>query len=327
MAAGQDTAFYSARVPVSDRSDQQLQSAAKTALENVLVRVTGDEQIADNPRMAAAIASARDHLALYRYQPGETDLRVHIQFDEATIQGLLRDAEAMFWSAERPPVLLWIVVDEPYSRRFGTMADDRPLITALATEFQRRGVNLRLPLLDLEDAANLTLNMVWQRALPEIRAASARYGAEHILVARAVQLTSGRYIFDWLYLDPDTQLTLQNEGDDLALLLPGAVDMAVDAMAARYAVRLAPSAPGEGIEVAVTGVVTSQDYADIMAELGALPTLQGMRVLSIKGDELTLQVRGVRSAEQMARLLPRYSRLVPAGMPSQERLLLRWGRP
>lgn len=319
--------FYSASVAVADRTEGALSGAASMALAKVLTRVSGDEEVAALPAAAAAIKDARNRLSLYTYQDVDGDLMLLAQFDSGVVKTILRQAGATFWSESRPPVLLWLVVDEPFSRRFATVSEDSLLIKELSSRFADRGVSLRLPLLDLEDAAALSPEMVWQKVVPRIEAASERYGTEHILVGRYVQLTSGRQIVDWMYLNKEVQRGLQLQGDEAAALLAGAVDLAVDAMAEQFAVKLEPVSAFDRVNVAISGVETFGDYRSVMRIIEDISVVDGLQVAAVEGDLLVLKVSGVGSADALARLLPQASRLVVSDQPLERSLNLRWGQP
>lgn len=319
--------FYSARIPVTDRSESALSEAASAGLTQVLIRVSGDEKVATLPGMDAAIDDARNRMSLYSYQESEGSTELLARFDGNFVKGLLRKSGATFWGESRPPVLLWIVVDEPYSRRFATVSEDENLLKTLAAEFARRGIRLRLPLLDLEDASALTPEMVWQKVIPRIRAASERYGTEHILVGRYVELSSGQQIADWLYMDANTSKDLQLQGKDPRPILLGAVDMVVDQMAEQFAVKLEPVSTFERIEVSVSGVRSYSDYRGVLAALGDISVLDGIQVASVAGEDLELNIVGVGTADALARLLPTKSRLVIVGEASGQSLNLKWGQP
>lgn len=319
--------FLSATVPVADRSEQALVSAASTALASVMVRVSGDERIVEVPTVADAIADARNRMSLYTYQVEGDETLLYIQFDDRVVKTLVRQAGATWWAADRPPVLMWMVIDEPYARRYATTAEDGPLLRQMARAFKARGVELRLPLLDLEDAAAVSPAMVWQKVIPRITAASERYGTRHILVGRLVQLSDGRMLADWLYLDDTQQRSRQGQGVDPAPILASAVDMTVDAMAEQYAVVLDEVSSFDAVTVAISGVRSFVDYQSVISLLDEIDILEGRQVASIEGDQLELRVRGVSTAGALARLLPQRSRLAMTGMPSDQRLELVWGSP
>jgi hypothetical protein len=169
--------------------------------------------------------------------------------------------------------------------------------------------------------------MVWQKAVPRIRAASERYGTQHILVGRMVQLSNGRMITDWLYLDDNQERARQEQGTDPAPIIAGAVDMTVDAMAEQYAVVLEEVTDVDSVLVAVQGVRSLTDYRAVLALLDEIDILEGRQVAAISDDRLELRVRGVSSADALARLLPPRSRLALVGVPRESQLELVWGSP
>lgn len=319
--------FLAETVPVADRSESELVDAAKRALASVMVRVSGDERIVQVPAVAEAIEDARNRMSLYTYEVDGGQTRLYVQFDDRVIKNLVRSAGATWWAPERPPVLLWMVIDDPYARRFATTSEDGPLLRELARGFQARGVQLRLPLLDLEDAAALSPAMVWQKVVPRIQAASQRYGTQHVLVGRLVRLSNGRIITDWLYLDDSQQRTRQEQGTDAAAIFAGAVDMTVDAMAEQYAVVLEQVTDVDSVIVAIDGVRSISDYRAVLELIDAIDVVEGRQVAAISGERLELRVRGVSSADALARLLPRRSRLALMSVPADDELRLIWGSP
>ena len=115
---GAQPTFFSARQVVGDRSQAALASAASKALWQVFIKVSGDEQVAALPLVQEAIDNARNMMSLYSYEERDRALDLLIEFDEGVVKNVLRDAGATYWSESRPPVLVWLVVDEPSLRRF-----------------------------------------------------------------------------------------------------------------------------------------------------------------------------------------------------------------
>jgi hypothetical protein len=75
--------------------------------------------------------------------------------------------------------------------------------------FEARGVEARFPLLDLTDAATVPVNALWTRDFDQIRQGSTRYGSEHSLVGRWIDLSDGSKLVDWYYLGPDGEVHKQ----------------------------------------------------------------------------------------------------------------------
>lgn len=322
-----EEAFYSARVPIADRSDSELTAGIREALSRVLIRVSGNDEIGEKTGVAAAIMGARDRVARYSYEQEDAQVYLQATFDDVLIKGILRDSDATYWAEDRPPVLLWLVVDEPYSRRFATVSQDGTLLMALSDAFADRGITLRLPLLDLEDAASLSPEMVWQSVTRRIQAASERYGTQHILVGRYVELTTGALLADWLYLDGESQRREQVQGDVIDPIVFTGVDLAVDAMADRYAVVLESSPLTGYLSVTVTGVESYADYSAVMDILRGLPLLESVSIDEVRGDALAVKVTGVSTTDALVRVLPTRSRLGISDEMTPSRLFLHWGRP
>ncbi len=305
MSAASADDWYSATVPVPDRTSSALDQAFGDALEQVLVRVSGDAQLTAQPATEQLLRNARDRVALYSYRELEQGLAVRAQFDSSIIKSLLRQLRATFWATPRPTVLVWLVTDESEGRRFVNFADDPKLVDALVDGFADRGVPVRFPLLDLEDTANLTPDGVWQKAMPDIITASERYGVEHLLLGRFVQLSSGQTVGDWLYYGPAFQRGAELSGVDVVTLMSAGVNLSVDAMVEQYAIRLDDEALGGRLRVRVEGVSGYDDYREVMALLESIIVLDDVSVTRIDQDQLNLSVSGVGNSEAFLRLLPK----------------------
>jgi len=195
--------FAAESVAVADRTESVFNQAIREAFSSLLIRKTGDRNIVNQPVVKDAFAAATRWVSLYQYQDHDGGTELRVEFDEAMVLDLLRLAGATYWTQARPPLLLWLVIDEPDGRRFATLDRDAELLHSLHSTLAERGVALRTPVLDLQDALQLAPEDVWENDVDAIRAASGRYGTSHILLGRWVTLGSGFHIADWLYLDED----------------------------------------------------------------------------------------------------------------------------
>lgn len=318
--------FFAATIAVPDQGESSLREAAAEALASVLVRVSGDETLPLRPEAEGVIGAAFEGMALYSYAVGPAGVSVFVQFEEAFIKQTLQTLGAPFWSANRPPVVGWIVVDEPVGMRFANPASDPDLLAALSGGFAARGVRFRLPLHDLEDAANIDADAVARKNRVAVMAASQRY-APHIVTGRVIPLSSGEWLADWAFFDLDADRTAQSQAADSDALVARVVDMAVDAMAARYAVQLSADGDTDGIPVTVTGVASAADFDGVMAALRRIDVLQAVRIQAIRGSELQLRVAGVADAEALQRLLPRSGPIGIVGVAAGDGLQLNWRSP
>ncbi len=226
-------------------------------------------------------------------------------------------------------------MDHPDGRRFANPQDDAELLAALRAAFDERGVNIRLPLMDLEDSLVLGPNILWQRVVPRIMAASKRYGTGHVLVGRHVELSNGRLLSDWLYLQQAgsgadySMAATQTEAEDYLATTRDAADLAVDAMALRYAISLNEASRQGRLTVAIEGVYSFADYQQVVALFNEITLLDGVRVAGIAGQQLRLSVSGLASGSELQRLIDPRTGLSVVTINDDSDLSLLWegGKP
>ena len=317
--------FFAEAVAVEDRSAGELARAAGDALTRVFVRVSGDEQILDEAAFNEAVQNAQSHVLLYSYQDDQDGgTRIFFEFDDAFVRSVFRDHSILYWEQRRPPLVIWLALDEPFSRRFAARSDDVELLAPSLERLELRGVEARFPLLDLADSAALSVNAIWERDFDQVRRASARYGTEHALVGRWIDLSDGSKLVDWYYVGPKQSENLQFRATELSDIWDRGIDLAVDAMRDSLAVTLQQFEMSEAIAVSVKGVKSYADYRAISSVFDELGQLVDLRIDSLNSDTVIYRVVGVPSAEQVARLIPSRSGLLAQPVTRRGELELIW---
>ncbi len=304
--------LYAAEVPVTDQTAGARASAAGDALAEVLVKATGSEGVLDNPVIRDALGKAPQQVQQYAYRRGEApgELYARIEFDADYVTDLVARAGEPLWTANRPRVLVWLLLEDAEGRRFVSAETTPALAAELVAEFDRRGVPLQLPLYDLADSAALSTEQAWRLSGPALQAASERYRVEDILAGRVAALSSGSWVGDWSYLRAedrsDRAVTAATSRD---FSREGAA-MVAESMAQRYAV--APTVdPEEGVTLSVTGVDRYADYAQIVSWLEQLELVEYANVEWVRGDEIRLRLKAQAEASQLAAIIELNRRLQP----------------
>lgn len=288
--------LYSAQVPVEDRSAAALAEGAKDALAQVFVKVSGSAGLLSNPVVNKALESARSRVQAYVYASGGESgelPQVRYEFDAAYVTDIVRRSGAPLWTANRPAVLVWVVLQEDNRQRFLGQDEDADLLRVLREEFSRRGLNLQLPLLDLKDTSALSAADAWSRVRSKLQAASERYSVNDIAVARARSKAQGEYSVDWAYLYNDERVTAASRSGKPALVMSRGADLVADSMASRYAVQPS-SGEMQVVRMQVSGVFEYGHYAGIMRWLRSLEPISYANLERMRGDTLTL-VLGTRA--------------------------------
>ena len=133
--------LYASRVPVADQSRPELDSAARDALAEVLVKASGSSEVLGNPSLSDALGKAPEYVQQYVYTRADNgELFARFEFDSSVVTRLLRESGAPLWTANRPPVLVWLVFEGELGRQFVNAGTDPELAAEVTDAFSQRGV-------------------------------------------------------------------------------------------------------------------------------------------------------------------------------------------
>jgi len=300
--AAAQAAEWVVRIDVDDRSETNIDLAARAALESALLSRSGDRRLLEHPTVAAALAAARTQLSLYQFERVDNRNRFVAHIDKIALDQLIRSADGTVWADDRPPVLLWLVVDDVEGRRFGNGSSEEMIWQALESGFDALGVNLRRPLYDLPDALLVSPETLWQRDFGPVIEASARYGIDHLLLGRLVPLSGGRFIAEWIYRDASIERSTSLQAPTVAAAIEPGLELAMAEMRQQFAVSLSNAAASASLQIRIGNVVSLADYEAVTAAIGRIQTLERVRPLAVDGDVLTLELFGIGDLQTLARL-------------------------
>ncbi len=184
-SATQRIVVNEAKILVEDQSSRAQQKAAKQALREVFLKMSGSTESLSNPGVKAALSSPQSLLRSYRYSYEGSKTYYVAEFDSTKVGEILQREMLPLWGDRRPETLIWLAVqDEKENKVIIDESVDFPIAEALRTTAQERGLPLSLPLMDLTDNVNITTYDVWARFVEPVREASRRYSVDNIIAAR-----------------------------------------------------------------------------------------------------------------------------------------------
>lgn len=322
--------LYSADVPVHSQDDAERLAAIREGLGIVMVKVSGRREAPTLPATAAVMKEPIQLVQQFRYFPLPEEWQqavddqgqfysqlLHIDYDSAAVNKVLREASLPVWGRARPATLIWLAVEE-WNQRSILGADTLPALReALMRQAARRGVPLLFPLLDLEDQTRVSFADIWGDFQDTILRASERYQAGVVLVGRMYRQAMDEWQVRWtLYQEGDVQrwttaATLQEPA------LKEGLNLAADYFAQHFA-RL-PSTGGDSrITIDVHDVRNLDGYARAMKYLESLDMARDVQVDEVATGHVrfSLTVRGAlvsfEQAIQFGETLAPLTRPVPA---------------
>ncbi|BAZ93444.1 hypothetical protein TspCOW1_16170 [Thiohalobacter sp. COW1] len=303
-AAGAAERMYAVQVPVADRSSPARAEALRQAMQQLLVRVTGERDAARLVGIEPLLAQPEQYVQQFRYldaaPAADAALELNVHFDGTAVERVLRANGLPVWGRERPPLLLWLAVGGDQRRLIGADSD-HPLYAAAMGVARERGLTLLFPLLDLEDQARVGYADVWGGFEETVLAASQRYRSQLVLQGR-LQAGAGGWRGRWtLHMGRD-RLDWDSVGDTAAAALAQGLHLAADRLALRLAVRALGTA--EQVErIRIRGVATLEDYARTLDYLAQLTPVRDVEVLAVDGDAIDLLLALDGDRQTLERLL------------------------
>ncbi|WP_281214032.1 DUF2066 domain-containing protein [Shewanella insulae] len=295
-------------IKIADRSRQVKNQALQQAMQEVVLKNTGDREVLNVPQVKQAIAAPTAYIRQFGYleQGGEQYLQA--SFDHSKIIGLLRQAELPVWGKQRPLTLLWLVQENEGKRELlndSSMQESRRLISDLA---QARGVPMLLPMMDLDDSMAISVNDVRGMFADQVAKASQRYGSDYFVMVSMDNLADGLVNLKLaLYpasseqplLSPLATLSTQVMGMDAAMT--GIFEAISQYYVARYAI--ADSGEANTTQLTFVDITDRQQLLAIEKYLHQLSAVKSVSLTKLQGitAEFSLQLFG--SEEDLYRLI------------------------
>ena len=183
----------------------QRNESIRNALKSVLSKLLSDQAHSNAEAIEAILAKSPQYVQQYRFEnPRPADATNNenspklliVDFNPFALNTALESHGFKIWGADRPEVLLWLVVEAKHKRNLFA-ADTMPeLGIAIGSAVEKKGLALLFPLMDLTDRRQLTVSDIWIGFDDRIRQASQRYGVDHILAGRLIEKTANEWNVD-----------------------------------------------------------------------------------------------------------------------------------
>ena len=296
-AAAED--LFQVAVPVVSQSSTERAQAASLGLRKVILRMAGSPSAVDTDVVHQAYSQAQNFIEQFHYEPytphardqenaEATELLV-MTFSKRIIEQLLRDAGQAYWPPNRPPVLVWLVEDTSQGKMLVNSLDAEA-IQGLRKGARERGLEIQLPLLDLEDQLALPAKRLWRLDEEAILAASERYRSNTILVGRYSQTSRGEWLSTWQFLHRGANREYDLRTDTAYDMGQRAIQPFADYLASLYAVALREDGSPQ-LALNVTGIDQFGDYRGVLDYLSGLAGVSDVDLQAVRGDTLLLQLR------------------------------------
>jgi hypothetical protein len=306
-----DSSLYVGEALVGGQDEAEREKALPQALAQALVRASGDAGLVNDPALAGKLGVASTLMRLFSYRvvsepdvSGALTQRLYlvVQFDPAGIAALLNELKRPLWG-ERPPTLVWLMVDSGGPKTIAGAAQVQALLP-FTRPAELRGIPLKFPLMDIEDQSRLDPAMAWDATQTQILAASQRYGTPLVFVVKLSRngpAWNGKFTLIEQYGAASTESWNTAYSDAASVLQSAAVGLA-DRLAARYAASGVQTKPTE-YRVWVEGLKSAADYGRVTKYLAGVTGVRGLETEAARDDRLLLRLTLTMTLERFKQVL------------------------
>lgn len=285
--------LYSAQIPVANYSTQSRQQAIPKALQQVLIKISGNSKVISLPQIQTAIPQAKTILQSYSYSEREDTnnqktLLLQLNFDPKGIQQILQDANQSLWSKDRPLTLIWLDVRDMQGNNT-LINDNNSVAVTLKNNTNRRGIPIILPILDLEDLNKVTPNDIATFNLPLIEAASKRYNTNTILMGYVHIAPNGQWQSKWTLISNGEPIDWNIPGNNIQQILTVITDDVADELASRYAT-LTQQTTSNQLTITIEDIGDLATYIKAMQYLRNLSIITKMQLLNVTPTSIKLLI-------------------------------------
>lgn len=287
---------YHAEVVLSNEKNAR-SIAWGEGLEQVLIKASGNVNIADNEVVKKAMRDGSDYLAKFEYSTLNGEKSLDMQYSPKQVSALLSQANASVWPKERENVLVWLVQDDNVERQVGWEQSGLDSVSALQTAAQQSGLPITLPVGDMDDLTKISAPDLWGGFPEPLAAASVRYPADSVLVLKVADNGQASEV-NWQLYDmtpdritssPQSAVTGVESGD-----VAQAIDKAIDRVSAYYAKKNKPTGKqvaDDALWAHFSGIQSAQSFFNLERSLLDLESVATVQVHSIQGANVTFNIQ------------------------------------
>lgn len=232
--------LYVGKILVTDRTQQTRVKAHRWAIEQVIVKVTGNRDILTNDTIKREVRlRTANYIKSFTFEVDEQERTFLVdEFDQQKIDGLLRSVGASIWGQRRPLTLVWLVIEEGLSRQIIDTSNAPQISELLLQASDNRGLPITLPQSGVE--YGLFSSDIWAKFDHIVAPASRVLDVDHYVMARMyVGQNEGveNWHLDFQLMDGRTILSTEKFVGEQFEVVRSFVDAMADYFASQYSIK------------------------------------------------------------------------------------------
>lgn len=302
--------LYQSQAVVANQDDQERQRVSPDILRQVLLKVVGDSAALNAANLTPILANVDALVERAEYQQLQetlddatpaNQLALSLTFNESAVNQVLTNNGLPIWSKMRPDVMVWLAIDDGHTKHIVASDDETQYKKVVEQAAVQRGLPILLPIMDLQDQIQISIDDISAGLAAPIQQASQRYGAKIILLAQLTHLADDDVKIDWQSLiDGGIASEQWQTKGKIGAALQAGIDQFTDKVSRDFTQVVTDQEQNTTSTISTLEIANVRDYADYsraMTYLGRLQYVSDLQMVSMENETLavTLQIKGDKS--------------------------------
>ena len=285
--------LYQAAVPIQSQSDQDRLAAQSAAMQQVLIKLTGDNKVLANPVIVTALKQPEHYVQEFSYTTAADNddaYYLSVNFSPKDIKQLLKSAGVVYWGANRPLVMVWATLeDKAGDNAIISNETHNQWVETLKNQANQVGLPLLFPVMDVDDLKQVSVTDVNTPVLPVIKEASKRYAPDALLIG-SITPSAGRYVSQWLMIWQNDQWHWVLSGASLQEVAMALAYQVNHTLARQFVPQTEAATPETWINLQVTQLTEQNDLVSLLDYLKHIALVHKVELLEIDGQVAEVRV-------------------------------------
>ena len=284
--------IFSAEVAINSEQKEPERAARNEGMQQVLVRATGQTDVAANETVKKAMRQSAQYLSQMSFGEASEQTTLRMRFNGAQIRNLLTQAQLPYWPETRSNVLVWLVEEQNYDKNIVWEHSNSELAAGIQQNAKLRGLPITLPVGDFDDITGIATSDLWGGFVSPISQASQRYPVDAVLVVRAQPSGLRWTLYDQqpnqITSSPKSPVTGSVSGSGTS-----ASQSLINEISNYYANKSAVTVASESSESILAQFISlnnAQDFFQLENALKALNSVASLDILKIQNHEVTFRI-------------------------------------
>lgn len=315
--AQQVKSLYRAEVSAVSQQPDARAEGLREALGQVLVKVSGREDILSHPTIAERLKTPETLVNEFGYVTSSASsddhkLTLWVSFDRKGVNSLLAEAGVPVWGVERPLILPWLVNGLPGegAPHILTAEQDGALVEAFRKAAGQYAVPVVFPLMDLGEMTRIGPPAIEGGEWSLLMSAAKRYGSGAILAGEIQPAGTGLRLSATLRLQEGEHWEWELTEKDANALFAALAGKVAAVLSAQYATEAADTAVAD-IHLRVEGIGRAEDMTALTKYLQHFASVASVDILEVAGSSVVLDLHLRGGVEAFTREISVGQRLVP----------------